>query len=453
MIKKIMCFFIISFSIYLFGNLEVSAAPCLVCGGGTTKIDKVVIPSVPKNINDTTSTIDLDLIKIYNEYVNTQNYKYIKLNFVSTHGVPYSKVIDNSEYVYLTCKGSYTFEYLDEDMRVLNTGQPIDTTEINSNVCNSYGNQKEIDTNVYKLTDSNNVLVNKNEGYRTDQYVLFPDQQYPQYFGEMSETTHFGTEPGKKLIFVTYAPDGSLYDVVTYDSNIGDYSNYDKSNNAVGEDGLPNGDSGNGGGAGSGCDACKMLTDLLACPAWDDYMTELTQAIQNALPPPPNWQEVAEIFVNEFADYFGDVPTTPTKNEIKQAIEPQQPTLDTHVEGADIIPLMPSEFNNAPLDTSITNGEQIEIIQESQAFEIYEPTEFIEHDAAGVMVYPNDSRNSSNGIKTPDTITTNYEQPTPQRSNDNNVPPSEQPQPTMPEHTTPLPSIEDAIMPIPKYYD
>ena len=46
----------------------------------------------------------------------------------------------------------------------------------------------------------------------------------------------------------------------------------------------------------SSCTTC----DLFNCPGWQNYMQEL-QDIKNAIPPVPNWQEVANIFNNTIA--------------------------------------------------------------------------------------------------------------------------------------------------------
>src|SRR5690606_17904408 len=204
-----------------------------------------------------------------------------------------------------------------------------------------------------------------------------------------------------------------------------------------------------GGGSGGSCDACKWLTDALACPAWDEYMGELTDAIRDALPPPTNWDEVASTFVDHFSDYFGGVPVPPTKEQINSNITPPQPTLDTSVPDAELIPQVPSDFNDGPLDTDITTGEQIEIVDESEAFDIYEPDAFIDSDPHGVMVFPNDPRNHSGGIKEPDTIDTGYPMPTPQPQ-DNNEPEVDMPTPSSSAGTMPTPQQGEYVIPIPK---
>lgn len=49
---------------------------------------------------------------------------------------------------------------------------------------------------------------------------------------------------------------------------------------------------------GTDCTECEKLAEMLACPEWDTYMGELTDAFADALPPPPDWDEVAEIMAD-----------------------------------------------------------------------------------------------------------------------------------------------------------
>lgn len=74
-------------------------------------------------------------------------------------------------------------------------------------------------------------------------------------------------------------------------------------------------DSGGGGdGGGSGCIGC----DLFNCPGWSQHMGKLDE-IKNAIPPAPNWQQVANTFRDTIApkikadleDVLGRAPTPP----------------------------------------------------------------------------------------------------------------------------------------------
>jgi len=55
------------------------------------------------------------------------------------------------------------------------------------------------------------------------------------------------------------------------------------------------GSGGTGDGSTTGCDGCQTIREMLACPEWDTYMGEWEAMIRRAVPPPPDWQNVANI--------------------------------------------------------------------------------------------------------------------------------------------------------------
>lgn len=76
------------------------------------------------------------------------------------------------------------------------------------------------------------------------------------------------------------------------------------------------GDGGNGGGGGNGEDnPCCALFD---CPGWDEHMGMLRQ-IRDAIPPPPNWQQVANTMrdtivprmIDDLGALLGNAPSPP----------------------------------------------------------------------------------------------------------------------------------------------
>lgn len=100
-------------------------------------------------------------------------------------------------------------------------------------------------------------------------------------------------------------------------------------------DSEPAGDMGGG-----ECDICGIFD----CPGWDQYMSKLDD-IKNAIPPPPNWHEVSNIFsdaivprlVNEsrvmLDDLLGRAPTPPVPPPQQQAPPdlPRDPAVDDFV--------------------------------------------------------------------------------------------------------------------------
>jgi len=209
--------------------------------------------------------------------------------------------------------------------------------------------------------------------------------------------------------------------------------------------GIGIGGGGGDGGQGSCGDVCQELIDVMDCPEWDRYMGEWTNAIRNALPPPPNWDYVASVFVDHFANYFGDVPQPPSAWEIDQQIRPNNPPLDTYMPETNIDPLVPSDYNNKKV-FDITTGPQISVVDESKPIEIYEPDKYIKSDKVGEFVYPADPRNSSDGIKQPDRINTGYNQPKPSASS---LPSTEIPLPEGGTTTIPPLVVQPTDIPVP----
>lgn len=50
---------------------------------------------------------------------------------------------------------------------------------------------------------------------------------------------------------------------------------------------------------------CDWLNDIIFCPGWDVVMADLTLAIKDALPPPPDWNYVSHVFSNTIVPAMG----------------------------------------------------------------------------------------------------------------------------------------------------
>lgn len=333
---------------------------------------------------------------------------------------------------YLTCNGGiYTLYFYSGDNLVAKTSSHYVNGIVNP-TCASYPDAGRIDDLNARYTPGSGLTWSALPG--ADHYEIWLD-------GSLIGTTTDPTYP---------ATDGS-YTIIAkdeYGQTIGqsDVTPYD--NNPPG-----------------GCDVCAKLTELLTCPGWDDLMSDLTGAIRDALPPPPDWESIAETFAGAFISrldrYLGPVPNPPSVGDL-QDILPSMPDVDTTIPGSDLTVTVPSDYDD-PLDFDLTTAPVIPVVDESAPIVILDPDAYIDADDPGVMVLPGDSRNTSGGIKTPDTITTPYPMPEPTAPDppeDPDVPPlPEVPPADMPvpgsigDDAAPIPDVKDNIIPIPTFPD
>lgn len=178
---------------------------------------------------------------------------------------------------------------------------------------------------------------------------------------------------------------------------------------AYGDDDPPN-----GGDPGSVCVICEKLAAVLECPYWEDYLSDLRDTIADAIPPPPNWYDVADIFADAYidalSDYLGSVPSVPSTNHLR----PAMPSVNNaSPEAQNLQPIAPPEYQNGSLPFDLSDAPEIEIVDESEPFDIVDPVEVIQADPVGKKVLPGDPGNHTGGIKHPDEIQTEDPFPVP----------------------------------------
>lgn len=199
-----------------------------------------------------------------------------------------------------------------------------------------------------------------------------------------------------------------------------------------------------GGGTEQPCSAgCQNIIDQLECPQWDEYMGKWADMIQSVIPPPPDWDMVADKIgaatINHLSNYLGEVPAPPTREEIKSETQADLPGLDTSVETNDIIPEVPDDYNSGKIIFDLNkDAPTIDVKDESQPFIISDPLTNVPHDDPGVMVFPNDERNSTGGFKQPDKVDTGEPEPTPGKIIFE-----------LPRETPPVPKATPGVPPIP----
>ncbi|OIJ22051.1 hypothetical protein BKP45_05075 [Anaerobacillus alkalidiazotrophicus] len=105
---------------------------------------------------------------------------------------------------------------------------------------------------------------------------------------------------------------------------------YDGNDGDTGNDPDDDGDlPGSGDDGGEGID----FNDFFNAPGWQDYMGKIDE-IKNAIPPPPNWEQVADTFydrvvpklVNDLESMLGTAPPPPSSPAIIEPINPPTPS-------------------------------------------------------------------------------------------------------------------------------
>lgn len=107
-------------------------------------------------------------------------------------------------------------------------------------------------------------------------------------------------------------------------------------------------------------------------------MGQLTGAIERAIPPPPNWDDVANKIgaatVNHLSNYVGSVPDAPSQEEIDQATIVPLPFPNISTPEQDTLtPKVPGEFEKGPIKFDIASTPAVETKDESKPFVLSDP--------------------------------------------------------------------------------
>lgn len=323
---------------------------------------------------------------------------------------------------YLTCNASnYSFEFYNASGNKIGYTDVIRVNNLQNPTCSSYaGETIKNDLNASWTPNGDGTFQINFNSSTGKSFELYKDGQY------------MGTYPQSPI----NVPGEGSYTIIAKDQN----------GNIVGESDL-NVRSGTGNNGGS-CNVCEKLSEILSCPAWNDYMGEWQQLLESVIPPPPDWQSVSEIFANTFVgafdNYMGDMPTPPTTQQISQKL-PNIPTVDSSFPEAENLTPQAPQFDE-PFNFDITDGPQIEIIDESEPFEIFEPLHNLDTSGIGVPVIPGDPTNHAGGIEQPGTIETENPLPKPFT---NPAPVVEIPIPQTPPQQIPIPGQNANSPPIP----
>lgn len=323
--------------------------------------------------------------------------------FETPSSTPYTTEFEyedvKSKVMYLNCNGTYQFQYFKGSTMIAWSGL-IETNLIVTPTCASYpdgGGANALNADYDPLSGG---------GYEVSFDGLPGAAEYEVYEdGQLVDTIPAGgggpysyeTAGGSVTII---AKDGSGNVIGQSDLQVPDFVGWDS------------------------CSVCSKLLEILSCPGWNEIMGDLRETLAGAI-----------------RDVLGDVPAPPSIGDIENMIIPEElPELEIDFAGDDLMPVMPEMYDD-PLPTfDITDGPQIDIVDNSTPFVIAEPNAKIDSDDPGVMVFPGDPRNSSNGIKQPEEWESPYPVPVPTVSEDD---------PEIPVVEIPVPGIEPSDIPTP----
>lgn len=360
---------------------------------------------------------------------------------------------------YLTCNGTYRINFFDSSGNLVSQTEDARTTAIQNPACQSYTEDEASGRDDLGARKDGSDIKWDNPPSGTTEVQIWKDGQKIAT-NSPENTTHANAGPGSYSV-VAVGSDGRP--IGQSDLNVSDATGPDPSE--------PGTDPAN---PGTDCGTCEKLDQLLACPGWEVAMGDLTDAIKAALPPPPDWDDIADKIgratIRHLSDYLGEVPAPPSKEEIKQATETPLPVLDTTTGVEDLKPNVPDDYNSGDIKFELEkDAPEIEIKDESEPFIVTEPLSNIEYDEPGKAVIPGDPANNSGGIKEPDKVDTGaapkpkttigdikFELPKPEPSGDivfeipkPGAQPGNAPIPGSSGGTPAIPEITDGVIPIP----
>lgn len=315
-----------------------------------------------------------------------------QLSFTAASGLEYTTDYDHAPtgIHYLTCNGTYRLYFYDANGKMIAKTKDAETYKIEAPACKSYTNQESVGRDQLQATVDENNNISWKPPSGTDKVEIWKDGEKISE-QDSSDTVYENAGPGGWSVI---AKDEEGNTLGQSDLNISD---------ATGEDPIEK--------PGTDCGTCDKLDQLLTCPGWDTAMGDLTEAIQNALPPPPDWDDIADKIgsstIKHLSNYLGDVPTPPSKAEIEEATKTPKPNLDATAPELDqLTPEVPDEYNKGKIEFDLNSAPEIKVEDKSEEFIITDPLANMDYDEPGKAVLPGDETNSSGGIKDPDKVDT-----------------------------------------------
>jgi hypothetical protein len=280
------------------------------------------------------------------------------VHFVSDSGTVYdvNYTTPPTGIFYLTCTGTYTLRMFDAAGGITHETKPILTPQISGGACESRpgnnGGFHDFDSSFSK---------NPTGGYD----LSWSSMAGANTYDVLKNGVKVGSTSGNSY----HAPDVGSYSVLAKDAAGGLLGQTDFK---VTDNTPPTANAG-------GCDGCTILTQMLDCPSWNDYMGQWSNMIKSSVPPAPDWNQVAGIMRDKIVPAMGQeiVDRTP---EIAKIIADELQSREKPVTApaplpsfSPLVPVLTDLPNKIETDLSSNVPDFTPDFTESKPFEIPDP--------------------------------------------------------------------------------
>ena len=268
--------------------------------------------------------------------------------FITPTGTTYTKEWGSwtvNRRIFHNCNGTFNYNFTVND-KVIGYIYGLETTQIQNEVCSQKipgTDPSDVNPTINDRDDGGKrITYTKDDGSGNNGGGIDPSGHRLEISRDGGQTwDSFADNPIGSGGGGTYqtgyfdVPYPGYYRIVTYDEN----------NNTLSTDYIDESEFENT----STCNGCKTLSEMIACPAWDDYVGDLSSAIAEAIPPPPPIEDGMNYLIEKLAEQDVEpiVPDPPAPYD--PGYEEQQIDLPEKIE---------TDINPSPTDFEpVTEGE------------------------------------------------------------------------------------------------